>query len=60
MACIIYREDKKTGTKYAYRSESYRDPQTKKPKSKRTYLYTYESELGKQIAVSIDGNKQHG
>ena len=38
MACIIYREDKKTGTKYAYRSESYRDPQTKKPKSKRTYL----------------------
>ena len=28
--------------------------------SKRTYLYTYESENGKQIAVSIDGNKQHG
>ena len=38
MACIIYQTNKKTGIKYAYRSESYRDPETKKPKSRRTYL----------------------
>ncbi len=38
MACTIYRTNKKTGVVYAYLSESYRDPVTKKPKSKRTYL----------------------
>ena len=38
MSCIIYQTNKKTGIKYAYRSESYRDPVTKKPKSRRTYL----------------------
>ena len=38
MSCIIYQTNKKTGIKYAYKSESYRDPVTKKPKSRRTYL----------------------
>ena len=38
MSCIIYQTNKKTGIKYAYKSESYRDPVTKKPRSKRTYL----------------------
>lgn len=38
MSCIIYQTNKKTGVKYAYMSESYRDPVTKKPKSRRTYL----------------------
>ena len=38
MSCIVYITNKKTNTKYAYRSESYRDPITKKPKSRRTYL----------------------
>lgn len=38
MACIVYITNKKTNTKYAYRSESYRDPVTKQPKSRRTYL----------------------
>ena len=38
MSCIIYQTNKKNGIKYAYKSESYRDPVTKKPKSKRTYL----------------------
>ena len=38
MSCIVYTINKKTNTKYAYRSESYRDPVTKKPKSRRTYL----------------------
>ena len=38
MACTVYSTNKKTNTKYAYRSESYRDPITKQPKSRRTYL----------------------
>ena len=38
MSCIVYITNKKTNTKYAYRSESYRDPITKQPKSRRTYL----------------------
>lgn len=38
MSCIIRITNKKTGYTYAYESVSYRDPVTKKPKSKRTYL----------------------
>ena len=38
MASIVYRTDKKTGTVYALRSESYRDPVTKKPRNRKTYL----------------------
>ena len=38
MSCIVYITNKKTNTKYAYRSESYRDPITKQPKSRRTYI----------------------
>ena len=38
MSCIVYITNKKNNTKYAYRSESYRDPVTKQPKSRRTYL----------------------
>lgn len=38
MASIYYRTDKKTGNVYAYSSVSYRDPVTKKPRNKRTYL----------------------
>ncbi len=38
MASTVYRTNKKTGTVYAYSCESYRDPVTKKPKSRRTYL----------------------
>ena len=38
MACIVYQTNHKTGIVYAYRSESYRDPETKQPRSHRTYL----------------------
>lgn len=38
MSFITYKTNKKTGTVYAYRVESYRDPETKRPKSRRTYL----------------------
>lgn len=38
MSCIIRITNKSNGNVYAYESESYRDPVTKKPKSRRTYL----------------------
>lgn len=38
MAYTVYQTNKKTGVVYAYRAESYRDPETGKPKSHRTYL----------------------
>lgn len=38
MACIVYLTNKDSGHMYAYHAVSYRDPQSKKPKSKRTYI----------------------
>ena len=38
MASTVIIKDPRTGYEYAYESVSYRDPVTKKPKSKRTYL----------------------
>ena len=38
MAFTVFQTNKKTGTVYAYEQETYRDPQTKKNKVKRTYL----------------------
>ena len=38
MASTLIIKDPRTGYEYAYESVSYRDPVTKKPKSKRTYL----------------------
>lgn len=38
MASTVIIKDPRTGYEYAYESVSYRDPITKKPKSKRTYL----------------------
>ncbi len=38
MAFIVYQTNSKTGTVYAYSQEAYRDPVTKRPKSKKTYL----------------------
>ena len=38
MSSIVYHTDSKTGNKYAYESRSYRDPETKKVKTQKTYL----------------------
>lgn len=38
MSCIVYQKNKANGVIYAYESKSYRDPVTKKPRCKRTYL----------------------
>lgn len=38
MSCVVYQTNKKTGYVYAYESVSYRDPVTRMPKSKRTFI----------------------
>ena len=38
MSSIVYKTNPKTGTVYAYESFSYRDPVTKRPTSRSTYL----------------------
>ena len=57
MACIIYRVDKKTGVKYAYRSESYRDPVTKKPKNRREYLGRVDPETNMIVPKGEPGTR---
>ena len=38
MSCVVYLTNKKSGYMYAYESESYRDPITRKPKSRRSFI----------------------
>ena len=57
MPCIIYQTNKKTGIKYAYESESYRDPVTKKPKSRRTYLGRVDPVTGEIIPKAESGKR---
>ena len=38
MACIVYLTNKASGHMYAYHAVSFRDPKSKKPKSRRTYI----------------------
>lgn len=57
MASIVYQTNKKTGAIYAYKSVSYRDPDTKKPKSKRTYLGRYNPESGTIIPKAEPGKR---
>ena len=49
MASIVYRKNKKNGITYAYRQESYRDPETRKPRNTRTYLGRVNEETGEII-----------
>lgn len=57
MACIVYQVNKKTNTKYAYRSESYRDPITKQPRSRRTYLGRVDPETNEIIPKAEKGKR---
>ena len=59
MSCIVYITNKKTNTKYAYRSESYRDPVTKQPKSRRTYLGRVDPDSNEIIPKAGKGNRNH-
>ncbi|MBQ8162209.1 MAG: hypothetical protein IJ083_15900 [Clostridia bacterium] len=54
MAYMLYQTNKKTGVVYAFQAESYRDPVTKKPKSRRTYLGRVNPETHEIIPKSQD------
>ena len=49
MSSIVYRTDPKSGAQYAYRSESYRDPITHKPRNRKEYLGRVDPETGEII-----------
>ena len=57
MASIVYRTNKKNGVVYAFRSESYRDPVTKQPKSRRTYLGRVDPVTKEIIPKAEDGKR---
>lgn len=57
MASIVYRTNKETGVVYAYRSESYRDPQTKQPRNRRTYLGRVDPETQKIVPKAEPGKR---
>lgn len=56
MSSVVYQTGK-NGMKYAYESESYRDPITKKPKSKRTYLGRVDPDTGMIIPKAEKGKR---
>ncbi|MBR1708266.1 MAG: hypothetical protein IJ719_05485 [Clostridia bacterium] len=57
MAFIAYVTNKKTGVVYAYSQESYRDPVTKKTKSKRTYLGRVDPVTHEIVEKAPDGKR---
>ena len=56
MSSVVYQIGK-NGTKYAYESESYRDPITRKPRSKRTYLGRVDPDTGMIIPKAENGKR---
>ena len=56
MSSVAYQTGK-NGTKYAYESESFRDPVTHKPKSKRKYLGRVDPETGMIIPKAAEGKR---
>lgn len=57
MSSIVYHTDSKTGNKYAYESKSYRDPETKKVKTKKTYLGRVDPITGNIISKAEPGKR---
>ena len=57
MSSIIYITNKKTGNKYAYESFSFRDPETKKPKTRRVYLGRIDPDTGVLIPKAPKGKR---
>ena len=60
VSTIIYRTDKKTGNVFAYESVSFRDPITKKPRNKRTYLGRVNPINGEIIPKAEKGHRNRG
>ncbi len=59
MSFILHQKNKKTGVVYAFEVESYRDPETKKPKSRRTYLGRIDPVTNQLIPKSADPGKRN-
>lgn len=57
MACIVHRRDPKSGSVYAYSSRSYRDPETKRVKTEKTYLGRVDPETGEIIPKATGGRR---
>lgn len=57
MSSIIYRTDPATGAVYAYRSTSYRDPNTKRPRSKQEYLGRYDAATDTILPKGTNGKR---
>ena len=57
MSSIVYQTNKKTGIIYAYESTSYRDPVSKQPKSKRTYLGRVDPDTNRIIPKAEAGRR---
>ena len=59
MSFIFHQTNKKTGVTYAFEVESYRDPETKKPKSRRTYLGRIDPVTNQLVPKSTEPGKRN-
>ena len=57
MSSIVYQHDKRSGTTYAYRSTSFRDPDTGKPRSRREYLGRVDPDTGEIVPKAAPGSR---
>jgi len=57
LAFTVYQTNKKTGVVYAYSQTAFRDPVTKRPKSKRTYLGRVDPATGEIVPKETDGKR---
>lgn len=57
MPSIVYQKDSRSGSTYAYRSTSYRDLETGRPRSKKEYLGCVDPTTGKIIPKAGPGRR---
>lgn len=57
MSSIVYQKNNKTGKMYAYSSEYYKDPETGKLKTRRTYLGRVDPETKAILPKGTNGRR---
>ena len=57
MPSIVYQKDKRSGSTYAYRSTSFRDPDTGRPRSRREYLGRVDPATGEIVPKAGPGRR---
>jgi hypothetical protein len=57
MPSIVYQTDKRSGSTYAYRSTSFRDPDTGRPRSRREYLGRVDPATGEIVPKAGGGRR---